>query len=83
MTTDYCSQVRPEHWIEEIRDERELRSDLGLGPPDLITPIDTRLKGNRRNSMSKKDAPALLNELMNIEELEQKTAPSGQLGVDN
>jgi hypothetical protein len=33
--------------------------------------------------MSKKDAPALLNELMNIEELEQKTAPSGQLGVDN
>jgi hypothetical protein len=27
--------------------------------------------------MSKNETPALLNELINVEELEQKTAPSG------
>jgi hypothetical protein len=31
--------------------------------------------------MSKKEAPALLNELINIEELEKKTAPSGSADV--
>jgi hypothetical protein len=31
--------------------------------------------------MSKKDAPALLSELINIEELEQKTAPSGAAAI--
>lgn len=31
--------------------------------------------------MSKNEAPALLNELINIEELEGKIAPSGQLAV--
>jgi hypothetical protein len=30
-----------------------------------------------------KNETALLNELTNVEELEQKIAPSGQLGVDN
>jgi hypothetical protein len=32
--------------------------------------------------MSKNETLALLNELINVEELEQKIAPSGQLGVD-
>ena len=31
--------------------------------------------------MSKNETPALLNELVNIEELEQKTAPSGAAGL--
>jgi hypothetical protein len=28
------------------------------------------------------ETPALLNEIINVEELEEKIAPSGQLGVD-
>jgi hypothetical protein len=31
--------------------------------------------------MSKNEPPALLNELINVEELEQKIAPSGQSAV--
>jgi hypothetical protein len=31
--------------------------------------------------MSKNETPALLNELINVEELEQKIAPSGQSAV--
>jgi hypothetical protein len=31
--------------------------------------------------MSKNEAPALLNELVNVEELEQKTAPSGLIDL--
>jgi len=33
--------------------------------------------------MSKNENAALLNELINVEELEQKTAPSGAWTVDN
>ncbi len=33
--------------------------------------------------MSKNENSALLNELMNIEELEEKIAPSGLWGVDD
>jgi hypothetical protein len=32
--------------------------------------------------MSQNETPALLNELIVVEELELKIAPSGQLGVD-
>jgi len=32
--------------------------------------------------MSQNGTPAFLNELIHVEELEQKIAPSGQLGVD-
>ena len=32
--------------------------------------------------MSKNENAALLNELINVEELEQKTAPSGSLAID-
>jgi len=32
--------------------------------------------------MSKNETPALLNEIINVEELEQKIAPSGQLSLD-
>ena len=32
--------------------------------------------------MTKNENIALMNELMNVEELEQKIAPSGSLGVD-
>ena len=32
--------------------------------------------------MSKNEAPALLNELVNVEELEQKTAPGGSGLID-
>jgi hypothetical protein len=32
--------------------------------------------------MSKNENPALLNELVNVEELEQKIAPSGSLTLD-
>ena len=37
----------------------------------------------RRMKMSKNETPALLNELITVEELEEKIAPSGQLGVDD
>jgi len=33
--------------------------------------------------MSKNENVALLNELITVEELEQKLAPSGQLGLDD
>jgi len=33
--------------------------------------------------MSKNETPALLNEIINVEELEQKITPSGCLGVDS
>lgn len=33
--------------------------------------------------MSKNENPALLNELINVEELEEKIAPSGSLGIDD
>ena len=32
--------------------------------------------------MTKNESIALINELVNVEELEQKIAPSGSLGVD-
>jgi hypothetical protein len=32
--------------------------------------------------MSKNETPALLNEIINVEELEQKIAPSGSLSLD-
>jgi hypothetical protein len=33
--------------------------------------------------MSKNENTALLNELINVEELEEKIAPSGSLGIDD
>jgi hypothetical protein len=71
-------------FVQENCDERNIRSDLGLEacPQAYRNKRFQKRDRNRRITMSKNETLALLNELINVEELEQKIAPSGQLGVD-
>ena len=66
-----------------IRDERELRRDLGIGRKTRSANVnDTKfLRVTGEISMLKNENSALLNELITVEELEEKIAPSGLADV--